>query len=420
METKANLFDRRDGWGDRPGAHALIVGVSSYTYLPADNSRTRDPKFGLRGVASSALSAYRVAQWLINSADQLAVPLVTLSLMVAPSDREIKAEPALETVASPCRVNDFFQAANEWRSLARNSSKSSTIFYFSGLGKELARSEPILLFQDFGDDDGPLLRGSVSVNNLVYGLSPTDRQSEIARTQLFFIDCSRTRFENVLSYQLLNPTPTPVFDAELLGIDDRCAPVFYASQPGAHAYSIKGKQTLFSAALLECLSGAAAVPAPVVFSPENSVDPGQSIEFTDDVQSWEVTVSSLIDGLDEVLTRRRAEKKAEYDKFRVNQEYAVSGVVKDAVITRLNRPPVVPVQFEIEVSKASAGAERIEIIDDFDQVAEELTPVTSGTQPKILHLPAGYYRAAIWNGSTRRMTRTMLVKPPNFVWRVRA
>jgi hypothetical protein len=407
VETTA-LFDRRTAWGDRPGTHALIVGVSSYRNLPSHASSIRDPKFGLRGVASSALSAYRVAQWLIQHADELAVPLVTLSLMIAPSDRETEVEPVLAAKALPCGVDDFFRAANEWRNLARDNRNSSMIFYFSGLGKELARSEPILLFEDFGDDYGPLLRGAVSVNNLVYGLSPTDRQPQIARTQLFFIDSSRTSFENVMRYELANPTP--VFDAEFLGIDDRCAPVFYASQPGAHAYSIKGQQTLFSAALLECLSGAAAVPAP-------------ASSGEDDFPLWEVTVSSLIDGLDEVLTRRRAEKKAEYDRFNVKQEYAVGGVVRDAVIHRLAEPPVVPVQFHIN-TKAPAGQIRIHIMDDSDNVVWKYDDVVATLSPDgfetQLELSAGYYRAAIWVESTRLTTRTRLVKPPRCDWTVRA
>jgi hypothetical protein len=209
----------------------------------------------LRGLASAALSAYQVAQWLITHADKLKVPLVTLDLMVSPSDREIANERALESLRVPCEVNDFRQSANEWRRLARVDPKSSTIFYFAGLGKELPQSEPILLFSDFGDEDGPILRGSVLVNNLVFGLSPSERQRDIARTQLFFIDSSRTNFE-LKKYERDNPTP--IFDAALLGIDDRCAPVFYASRPGGRAYAIRGEQTLFSGALLDCLDGAAA------------------------------------------------------------------------------------------------------------------------------------------------------------------
>jgi hypothetical protein len=225
---------------------------------------------------------------------------------------------------------------------------------------------------------------------------------------LFFIDTSRTTFENVLSYELSNSTP--VFDADRLGIDDRCAPVFYASQPGGHAYSIVGQQTLFSAALLECLNGAAAVPASLQTSNDTSSDL--------DSLSWEITVSSLIDGLGDVLARRRAEKSAEYEKHNVKQEYTVGGVVRDAVIRKLDGAPTVPVYFDFEAGEQTAEAERIEFVNDLDDTVATFDPKVQGSSIQ-LQLPAGLYRAVMSIGSTRRRTRIRLVKPPREIWKAR-
>jgi hypothetical protein len=406
--TSQYLFDRRSESGDNPGTHALVVGVSAYTHLPPHDSKEPDQRFGLRGVASAALSAYRMAQWLIERKDHLASPLLTVRLMVTPSDREKEVAPELGALAGPCGVNDFLRAANEWRLLARRDRHSMAFFYFCGLGKELARSEPILLMEDFGDELGPILRGAVSVNNIVYGLSPTERQPEIARTQLFFIDSSRTSLEEAPSRELSNPTS--VFDAQFLGVDDRCAPVFYSSQPGGQAFSVKGQQTLFSSALLECLNGAAAVPAPS--------HPGDETETDSDQMAWQVTISSLIDELDEVLRQRRREKAAEYEKYGVKQEYTVGGVVRDAVIHKLDKPPDVPVSFQFETFGSP-----VEIRDECDQVVTKFTPEENGPNLQIT-LPAGFYRAVILNADSEvlahRPRRTKLVMPPQFEWKVRA
>ena len=81
------LFDRRTELGNSPGTHALVVGVSDYEFLPS-HDKEADPVFGLRGLASGALTAYRVAEWLLKSKDRLAAPLATLRLLVAPSARD--------------------------------------------------------------------------------------------------------------------------------------------------------------------------------------------------------------------------------------------------------------------------------------------------------------------------------------------
>jgi len=43
----------------QPGIHALIVGVSEYEHLPAANAISGDPVFGMKRLASPALSALR-------------------------------------------------------------------------------------------------------------------------------------------------------------------------------------------------------------------------------------------------------------------------------------------------------------------------------------------------------------------------
>jgi hypothetical protein len=397
------IFDRRAELKGQPGTHALIVGVSDYTYLPRYDEKA-DPKLDLKGLASSALSAFKIYEWLLERRDHLPVPLATCRLLLAPSDKErlVSQVGGLndEVKGSPCGVDDFLLAANEWRADAQAGRDHATFFYFSGLGKELARSEPIILLQDFGRPIGPVLRGAVSVNNLLYGMSPNVRQPNIAQTQLFFVDSSRTPLPDLQSFELRNTTP--VFDAVPLGLDERRASVFYASQAGGRAYAVRGQQTLFSGALLECLNGAAAVPAPV--------------DSSDD-RDWVVTTHSLINALGQVLRRLNTDMQ----KYNVRQTFEVGGLVRDAVVVRLDGPPVVPVRIEIDPPEV-APRTVITIQDETGKPIKTLTPPREGG-PVSVDLTAGVYlleaKTAPPAPGPMVVTRVRLIKPPRVEWKVR-
>jgi hypothetical protein len=221
-------------------------------------------------------------------------------------------------------------------------------------------------------------------------MSPNSRQPDIARTQLFFIDSSRTRLSGVSSFELQNTTP--VFDAAPLGLDDRKAAVFFGSQPGTPAYAAKGKQSFFSEALLRCLDGDAAVP----------------LESNDDESlTWGVTINSLVGGLGpalEALTHK-------YDMGDVRPRFEVGGLVQDAVIVRRDGPPDVRVQVTVFPPEAVPYT-KIDIEDDQGKLVAQ---IAVGETPKSLTLPAGYYRCRATSSETfgiKEFVRLMLIKPP--------
>src|SRR5438128_1410514 len=79
-----------------PGTHALIVGVSDYEYLPTPGILGEPRTFGLKKLASPALSAYKIFDWLMKNHADLPKPLASARLLVSPSQAEKDAEPALK------------------------------------------------------------------------------------------------------------------------------------------------------------------------------------------------------------------------------------------------------------------------------------------------------------------------------------
>jgi hypothetical protein len=285
--------------------------------------------------------------------------------MLSPSPPEVQVEPELKELAGSCKVHDFLSAATDWKADATANKDSVTIFYFVGHGLLLNGSAPVMLFEDFGDGVGPSLRSAVSVENLYYGLAPRSSQPNIARTQLFFIDTSRIQTNEFFSFQTANTTP--VYDAERAGIDDRSAAIFYATTPGAPAYGIAHGQSIFSTALVKCLSGAAATP-------------GETDEQGN--TQWLVSISSLITGLQRVLADLAQE-------LNVAQQLAVSGQVRDSIIGHLNAVPDVDLILELDPSDAFLFASFN--IQDQNGVTVSRAGPPQGRGPFRLRVPAGIY-----------------------------
>jgi hypothetical protein len=314
----------------KPGLHALIVGISAYANLraPDDQSLDEPPPetFGLRQVTSTALTAYKVYQWLKSPGEpagppsQLALPLASIRLLVAPSPIEVEKEPGLAAVASDCFLDDFLRAAKEWRQDASTLKENVTFFYFGGHGVQRADAGSTILLGNFGDGLGGVLKNAVDVGTLRYGMRPTDgSRPNMARTQFYFIDACRDLPPDLK--ELAEPKPTEAFTVDLeAGADDRCAPVFYASVPGAQARAFPGQQTVFGKALLECLNGAAA---------------DREAKF------WTVGVFSLVSGLRTRVDRLARELKARID-------YDVDKAGKEAILVRLTSPPTVDVSVKID------------------------------------------------------------------------
>lgn len=293
------VYDQRTHLERVPGVHAFIVGIGQYQDQSIPN------------IASSVSSAKSVAEWLQNKS--LAVPLATCRTLLSEGGE----------VAG---VEQFLRAASEWREDACSNRENIAFFYFCGMGFQRSRTEDLMLLEDFGGI-GPALRGAVSVDNLFQGMAPGPEAPGIARTQLYFVDTSRTRERSSEKYEL--SSPTMIFDEYRAGPDDRSAVVFYSTQPGSPAYAFSGEKiSLFTTALLRCLDGEAATA--VDSSPQGR---------------WGITINSLIQGLNKV-TKELIEVRGLQEL--PPQVPVVGGLVRDRVIRYLEEPPLAAVKVHLE------------------------------------------------------------------------
>lgn len=384
----ALLFDRRTELKGRPGCHALIVGVSAYPHLPGGSGDPAPEGFGMTQLSCAASSAARVSEWLLAHQDRLAVPLATSRVLLSPSPTE--------TVPS-CKdatLENLLAAAAEWQSDAAAHREGIAFFYFAGQGIELSDMEQAMLLKDFGNGIGPLLRGTVSVNNLFYGMAPSSRTPEIARTQVLFVDTSRVHHPTLPNFERQNTTA--LFDADLATLDDRSAGVFYASAPGGAAFGIKGGHTLFSQSLVDCLNGAAA-----------------TVVDEDDLQEarWGITLYSLAERLPRAV-------EALSHRLEVDQRVTVGGSLGPGLICYTDGPPPVEVSLQIEPESAGPLA-RVTVADATGQVVWS----TTGQSSDKLTLPAGLYniRVSFDPPSPPFLDRVRFktATPPESTWRVR-
>jgi hypothetical protein len=334
-----------------PGCHAFIVGVDGYPHVKESSTAG----LGFLQLTFAVRSAVRVYQWLRHA--RLRVPLASVRLLLSPGEGDAPQE----TAELPTLEN-FIRDASQWRRAAATHRESLTFFYFAGHGFATSASEQVLLLRDFGDGIGPLLRNAVSLNNIFSGMSP-DWSGDIARTQLYFVDSGRSRIDALSRLQSQNATA--VFDARLQGIDDRIAPIFYASSFGGEAFGISNDTTLFCRALIEGLDGAAA----------ESLDDG----------AWAVTVLSLAGYL-------RARVDQLNTEFGASQTIGVGGLVEQAAISYLPGPPPVDLSLRIDLADdARLTAVRI-LNEDSNVSAEWAAPVNTDLQVTV---PAGIYQAEV-------------------------
>jgi hypothetical protein len=359
------VLDKRAQLGQEPGLHVLIAGVSAYAHLPGGPGPPVPNDFGMQQLTSAALSAFRVYEWIAARQDKFPVPLATLRLLLAPSQAELDAEPGLAASAASCTLADMRAAAADWRSDAAPHEDGMTIFYFAGHGVQRSKGDSVLLLQDFGDGQGGTLDKAINTKNLYNGMAPSPSRPNIARTQLYFVDACRLQPERFRDYEQMETAA--VWDVELAGLDDRRAPTYFAAVPGSVAYARRGKQTLFSEVLLQCLGGGAA-------------------ELRDEAggERWSVTHISLAERLAQQLPELAADAGAV-------QWIRTDGVGADAVIHYLDAPPTVRVELEIDPPGALEFA-KIAILDDAGAPATQAPlPKPLDPYPYSTELPAGIY-----------------------------
>ncbi|MCA2217349.1 hypothetical protein [Jidongwangia harbinensis] len=373
---------------DQPALHVLIAGVSAYPHLPGFGAPPTEAGLGMRQLSSTALSAYLMLDWLLRAAaeQRLCRPLGSVRMLLSPQVAEADAteQPAGRFVAPPvdelllpgCTLPAFVAAAAAWRDSAKRHPDGATLFYFAGHGIQRTRGDQVLLMEEFGRG-GPLALQAVDVGTLRNGMAPyagdghsSSARPGIARTQFYFVDACRNTPSRVLSLEDLRATP--VFDVERSDlIDDRQAPVFYASIPAGVAQAVPGQQTLFSIALLRCLGGDAAE------APDHSAEGRRAAQ-------WHVSSFSLQKG----LAMRMTEVNRQYGG---QQAIIADGFTGNAVLCYLPDRPVVPFEVLIEPDQA-VPCTRIVVRDDRDPATAREIPAAGArfavpTPP----LRAGYY-----------------------------
>ena len=393
----ALVIDRRAAHGANPGVHAFVVGVSDYPLLPAVPPGVQPPHYGIAPLTSAALGAFAFYNWLIDAHTELPLPLVTCRLLLAPSALELANDPTLAAVgAARPGLTNFLKDAADWRTDASSSPDSITVFYFAGHGVQRTKDDAVLLLEEFGNGIGGPLMNAVDVKNLFYGMAPSPARPQIASTQVYFIDACRNMPAVFTSFETLQPTQ--VFPVELSGQDNRRAPVFYASIAGTTALGLRGKQTLFSKAVVDCLKNNAA-----------------DLQEVDGQERWVVSVHRLAKALEFSIADLNREHGGD-------QDWGYGGIPKEAPICYLQTTPTVDVQLEIDPDLA-VGETTVEVRDETGTVVAVPDPLNP--HPYICKWPAGMYSIGATvapgnpNGFRPVPPRLRPVLPPRFVRRVK-
>jgi hypothetical protein len=344
----ALVFDNRHNLQGEPGIHALIVGVSRYTHLPGGNGPPVEEDWKLAQLTATALTGYKIYRWLIDRRHQLPKKLATVRLLLSPSTAEapkidegmaeirkaLEGEGViLQDTASPCTLDEFTAEARRWRrdAISEVHDENATFFYFAGHGIQRKQNDPVLLLEDFGNPNASLVAKTVAFNALFQGMvAPANSQQKIARTQLYFVDACRVVPPELRNYEY--PDITGVFDGDLGGVDNRSAPIFYATVSNTKAYAKSGQQTLFSEALIECLEGYAGVAT------DEEDDQGYA--------RYNVSINSLSEALNA--------KVATIQALKVDQEFYPTQRGQDVVIVNLPKPPEVECTLQVDPDNAAS------------------------------------------------------------------
>jgi len=313
------LHDKRPELVGQPGVHALIIGVSEYPFLAGGANAVADP-WDMGQLTSTASTAHKVFDWLKTA--RLPVPLATCRVLLSPSP----TEPHLAGIGDPATFDNVFAAAHEWRTDASSHRGNITFFYFAGHGVARSKEDAVLCLHNFREPPpaAPALRRAIDVATLTAGMSPSPAQPEIARTQFYFIDACRVKPDQLSKFT--QPQTTALWDPTSEGQDDRSAPVLYASVSNALAGAIPGVQTLFSRALIACLTGEA----------------GDSLgEDAAGNPKWGVTIQSLTEALGEKIDEINVDLGGD-------QNYTIGGLNKPATICLLDQPPSVDVVLSVD------------------------------------------------------------------------
>jgi hypothetical protein len=298
-----------------PGVHALVIGVSAYTYL-ANGAEEAKKTYNLGQLDSAAQTAASVSEWLLDASTKLRQPIKSLRFLASPSRDE--RHPMLQH-AVPATLENVHEALWQWRADASVDREDTTIFYFAGHGIQRARGDSFLLLEGFNEPKKPLLSNAVDLNLIYNGMAEAEFPN-IAQIQLYFVDSCRTDIPDMTKF--LDPEGAKIWDITLGGADTRVAPIFFASAAGAPTFGSEkpGGVSAFGTDFLKCVRGSAA----------------DSIKVSPGKKAWSVTIGTLARTLQKFVEAHNSNvvgrpRKVVVDKFTQNE----------AVIATLPGPPTV-------------------------------------------------------------------------------
>jgi hypothetical protein len=313
-----------------PATHALVVGVSRYQFLPAndgDPSPNDHETFGLRQAKTPATSAWKFANWLKGSYNNPTAPLGTVRLLLSPSDWEKQNVPALAALPAevlPATRENVAAAVDEWFEACNASSGNVAILYASGHGIQISKDDGgIVLLEDFAKERS-VLTHSLDVPAVRAGMAGTT----MAQQQFYFVDACEVRPTQAIDFQSMGAgvnLPNPFEGAA------RCSAVYYSASPSTEALGEPGNGTLFVQALIECLE----LTAVDTHTHENGW--------------WVVTTSSLM----RALPKRVGELAR---SFNSEQTGTTGGQLAEVIFHVLPEAPKVPVTLELDPEAVIAGA----------------------------------------------------------------
>jgi hypothetical protein len=326
-------IDNTEDLQDRPGLHALIVGLSEYPHLERATKENQNdktaPHYGLRKLSSPALSAYRLARALLLWGPTLAMPIATIRLLLSPSeDENISELPLVKRAVEPTWDN-FAAEAQNWRQCAASHKDNIAFFYFGGHGLQRDLYDQILLLKGFGDGLGAPLNHGVDTQRLLRGMAGSDLNPNMARRQIFLFDACRTPVPDISETEL--ESVRDIWKIDKTDHDDRNCAVFYATMPGRSSYANRGKQTVFVRAFINALNGIGAEET------QRFVPGGGKA-------TWAITASSLAASLSHLI-------RHDPTPISSDQQLFPAGARPDFIIREMYRAPRVKFQIRLNPSK---------------------------------------------------------------------
>lgn len=304
---------------DQPGTFAVIIGVSRYDFLQNglyEDGLEKLPPFDQLQV--SALTAYRLFEWL--EADYLAdnAPLAKCWFLAAPCTKEKALEPRLEGHPKPTLAN-CKRAIGEWFKTMRGlhpavAESSRSFFFFSGHGIQQTHARHLLLPADYLNPDFPNpINAAINSGNLVSGLGHL-----FVQQQFLYFDACRNDLQGLFQY---NVTGESLLDE---GGINSIPEAVYATAPGKTTYQPADPRrgySFFGQAILDGLQGRPDL-RPETLTPQGGPP-----------QYW-VTTTELL----EYAKRRVAQLCAEFNVSTVPRLYQGISPGRQ-VITRLPTDP---------------------------------------------------------------------------------